>query len=113
MLSHKAADQRHICSSFARQLCCYPARGAQVSVGFSAHWAIWIARQSNVTPAHVATVQHQQASDRRCTRTAEQLERLCCLHATDNADQRRKDTHGGAAGFLEVSVWRKHTGVTR
>jgi hypothetical protein len=66
----------------------------------AADGAVWIAANVNGFNLGIARIPQQQASDQRTAKTNEDLQCLRCLHRPDNANQRRKNTHGGAIDFF-------------
>ena len=73
--------------------------------------AMHVARDAYFAPLHRASVEHEQTPGQGCSRAAQQLERLGCLHGADDADQGGEHAHGGAAGFLERAVGWEDAGV--
>ena len=88
-----------------------PSREAALLVPCSANRAFDLTRNANFRELHRARFQHDQPTFQRLPNTAQNFERLCRLHGTDDAHQGGEDAQGGTLGFQQCIVGWKNTGI--
>lgn len=67
-----------------------------------AYAAVWVARYADLAPFHLQSIEQQQSACQWSSATDQDFQGFGGLNCADNAGERRKYAHDGAAYFLDI-----------